>query len=296
MLQTEFAVMQQVNWNDFRYVLAIGRGGTLTAAARLLGVDDTTVARRLTVLTDAVGTNLYRRAADKTLHLTSMGKQVARRAANMQREVDRIDCARDEAPVSDIVRLTSVPIIVNRLLAPAVAALSRRHPQLQLELFGDGRDFDLLRREADLALRLARPKTGGTKLVARRVGALRYAVYAAASCPVREANALPWVTYDETRAHLPQARWIAAAIRGDGARVAPVRLNDAEAVLETVISGAGRSLLPCAVGDADPRLRRLDDTRGASLPTRELWLIMPAELRKLKRIRAVAGWIEETLR
>jgi len=296
MLQTEFAVMQQVNWNDFRYVLAIGRGGTLTAAARLLGVDDTTVARRIAVLTDAVGANLYRRAADNTLHLTAMGKQVARRAANMEREVGRIDCAQDEAPVSGMVRLTSVPIIVNRLLAPAVAALSRRHPQLQLELFGDGRDFDLVRREADLALRLARPKTGGTKLVARRVGALRYDVYAAASCPAREANALPWVTYDETRAHLPQARWIAAASRGDSARVAPVRLNDAEAVLETVISGAGRSLLPCAVVDPDPRLRRLDDSRGVPLPTRELWLIMPAELRKLKRITAVASWIEETLR
>jgi DNA-binding transcriptional LysR family regulator len=212
----------------------------------------------------------------------------------MKREVGRIDRAasEDDRLVSGIVRLTAVPIIVNRLLAPAVPLLLKRHPKLQLELFGDGRDFDLARREADLALRLARPKTGGTKLLARRVGALRYAVYASASYSARDADTLPWITYDRARARLPQARWIAAATHRDGARTAPVRLNDAEAVLETVISGVERSLLPCLIADADPQLRRLDDKRSAPLPTGELWLIVPGELRRLPRIKAVAGWIE----
>ena len=85
-------------------------------------------------------------------------------------------------------------------------------------------------------------------------------------------------------ADLPQARWIAATIERNDERIAAVRVNDAEAVLQAVIAGAGRSLLPSVVADREPRLRRLGNKRDAPALARELWLLTHSELRRLGRI------------
>lgn len=238
--------MQSLNWNDLRYILAIRRGRTLASAARLLGVDDTTVARRLAALQEITGARLYQRLADGTLQLTPAGERAALHAERIESEINALHGAVSGADgvVSGTVRVTSGPIIVNRILVPAAQPLLKRHPKLQLELIGDPKDLSLTHREADLALRLARPKAGGTRITSRRIGTMRYEVYASASYSVREANILPWITYDEAMAHLPQARWIAATTAGNEEKIASVRVNDAEAVLEAVIAGLGRSLCP----------------------------------------------------
>jgi DNA-binding transcriptional LysR family regulator len=295
LLQPQPAEVQMLNWNDLRYVLAISRGRTLAAAARLLGVDDTTVARRLVAVQEAIGARLYQRLADGTLQLTTSGERAARHAERMEREICALDGALTGADdvVSGTVRITSVPIIVNHILVPAAQILLKRHPKLQLEFVADARDLSLTRGETDLALRLARPKTGGTKVMARRVGTMRYDVYASASYSARDAKVLPWITYDEAMAYLPQARWIAATAVRSHERIAAVRVNDAEALLEAVIAGLGRSLLPCVVADGDPRLRRIGVKRGVSLLSRELWLLKHSELRRLGRIEAVVKWIEQ---
>jgi DNA-binding transcriptional LysR family regulator len=287
--------MQMINWNDLRYILAIGRGGTLAAAARLLGVDDTTVARRLAAVQEMIGARLYQRLTDGTLQLTTSGERAALHAERIEREISMLDAVPSGANdvVSGVVRMTSVPIIVNHILVPGAQMLLKRYPELKLEFVADARDLSLTRREADLALRLARPKTGGTKVMACRVGILRYVVYAAASYSVRDAKMLPWVTYDEAMAHLPQSRWIAATAVRNKDRIAAVRVNDAEAVLEAVIAGIGRSLLPCIVADADPRLRRIGAKRSVPVLTRELWLLVHSELRRLGRIEAVVKWITQ---
>jgi DNA-binding transcriptional LysR family regulator len=295
LLQPQPAELQMLNWNDLRYVLAISRGRTLAAAARLLGVDDTTVARRLVAVQEAIGARLYQRLADGTLQLTTSGERAALHAERMEREICALDGALTGADdvVSGTVRITSVPIIVNHILVPAAQILLQRHPKLQLEFVADARDLSLTRGETDLALRLARPKTGGTKVMARRVGTMRYDVYASASYSARDAKVLPWITYDEAMAYLPQARWIAATAVRSHARIAAVHVNDAEALLEAVIAGLGRSLLPCVVADGDPRLRRIGVKRGVSLLSRELWLLKHSELRRLGRIEAVVKWIEQ---
>jgi DNA-binding transcriptional LysR family regulator len=194
--------------------------------------------------------------------------------------------------VAGTVRVTSVPIIVNRMLVPASQAFLKRHPSLRLELVGDARDFSLTRREADLALRLGRPKTGGMRVTARRVGTLRYEVYASAAYSAREARTLPWITYDEAMAHLPQVAWIAANAAQRKENLASVRVNDAEGVVEAVLAGLGRSLLPCMVADRDARPARHGASRGSPALTRELWLLMHSELKKVRRIEAVVEWIE----
>jgi len=179
--------MQPTNWNDLRYLLAVGRGRTLAAAARLLAVDDTTVARRLAALQASIGARLCQRLADGTLQLTRAGERAALHAERIEREIGQLDGALSgaDSAVSGTVRVTAVPIVVNHLLVPAAPRLLARHPELQLELVAEARDLSLTRREADLALRLARPRSGGARVTARRVGMLRYEVYAATSCSLR---------------------------------------------------------------------------------------------------------------
>jgi DNA-binding transcriptional LysR family regulator len=295
LLQSQAAEMQMLNWNDLRYVLALSRGKTLGAAARLLGVDDTTVARRLVAVQETIGARLYQRLPDGTLQLTTAGERAALHAERIEREISAIDASVAGADdlVSGTVRVTSVPIVVGHILVPAAQTLFERHPKLQLELVADPRDLSLTRRETDLALRLARPKTGGTRVLACRVGTLRYGVYASAACSMRDVKMLPWVNYDEAMAHLPQARWMAVTAARSNQRIAAVRVNDAEALLEAVLAGLGRSLLPCVIADRDSRLRRLGPRDGAPVLSRELWLLTHSDLRRLGRIEAVVNWIEQ---
>ncbi len=287
--------MQTPNWNDLRYILAVSRGRTLAAAARLLGVDGTTVARRIAAVQQSIGAQLVHRSGDGTLRLTPSGEQAARHAESIESEIASLTSAisvNDHA-VSGTVRVTSVPIVLNRILVPATKTLLMHYPQLKLELIADARDLSLTRREADIAVRLGRPMTGGLKVIARHAGTLGYGEYASADLSSREAQILPWITYDDTMAHLPQARSIAAIAAGDDDSIAPVRVNDTEGVYGTVIAGLGRSLLPCLIADGDARLRRLDAKGNPPVLTRDLWLLTHSELKSLGRIQAVMKWIEE---
>ena len=160
-----------------------------------------------------------------------------------------------------------------------------------MELIAESRVVSLTRREADIALRLARPgEESGSRVIARRIGMLAYAAYAMSSLSAPD---LPWLTYEDGMAHLPQARWIAGVARKDG--YAPVLVNDAEALLQAVLAGLGRSLLPCIVADPIAGLARVPGD-GHAFPARELWLLTHPDLRHLARIAAVTAWIEATIK
>ncbi|MCK6450715.1 MAG: LysR family transcriptional regulator [Alphaproteobacteria bacterium] len=274
----------RMNWNDLRYVLTVARHGTLSAAARRLGVDQTTVARRLAAAEARLGARLFDRV-DGALRPTQAGEAALAHAERVEAEIGRLQGAVGgaDAAATGTVRLSSVPILVNRVLMPRLPALVGRHPGLMLELAGEARNVSLSRREADLALRQARP-SGGTALT-RRVGRLAYAVYAPAR--VRRDD-LPWITYEDALADLPQARWIATEARGEA--LAPLRVNDADAALAAVRAGLGRTLLPVAAAKGEPGLRRIGT--GRPVLERELWLMVHPELRRLARIEAVITWIE----
>jgi DNA-binding transcriptional LysR family regulator len=291
-------MMQVPGWNDLRYLLAIQRGGTLAAAARELRVDDTTVSRRLAALQAGVRTQLVRRQAGEKFVLTPAGELVARRAEAMEQQFRSISevVGADQHPCRGTVRITSVPILINRLFARAVGGLLQDHPGLIVELLPDGRDLNLTHREADIAVRLARPSTGGTRVKARRLGALRYAAYASTSVSARDARRLPWITFDDAMSHLPPARWMAGVTKGAGGAVSGLRVHDAEAALEAVVSGLGKTLLPIVVADRDARLRQLPwNDKNRALPSREIWLLTHADDVSLSRISAATSWIEKTV-
>jgi DNA-binding transcriptional LysR family regulator len=270
-----------MEWSDLRYVLAIARAGTVAAAARRLGVNQTTAARRLAAAEAALKARLFERR-DGVLYPTNAGEAAIARAAQVEQEVAALEHGvggADTAPAGTV-RLTAVPILANRLLVPAMPRLLARHPRLRVELIAEPRNLSLTRREADIALRLARPEAGVA--LARRIGRLDYAVYGPRR---RKADALPWITYEEGLSHLPQARWIAAQDH----ETAPLLLNDAEAIVQAVRTGLGKSLVPCFVGENEPGLRRLSRV----VLARDIWLMAHRDLRAQGRIAAVIDWLME---
>jgi DNA-binding transcriptional LysR family regulator len=287
--------MQLKNWNDLRYLLAVKRGRSLAAAARQIGVDDTTVSRRLAALQSSVGAQLYRRLPDGSLQLTSQGEAVACRVEYMDHQIDLIAeiCGSSPDQCVGSVRLTSVPIIINRLLTPQIGQLLTAHAKLDVELVPDSRDLSLTRREADISIRLARPTTGGSNVKAWRIGDLNYAVYTSRDYSAKKAAGLPWITYDETMARLPQAQWIARVTKGQTSQLSGLRVHDAETAFEAAIAGIGRALLPSVIANRDDRLMRFNIKGGIPLPSREIWLLAHADQLELRRIRAVISWIEK---
>ncbi len=289
-MQDNSAILQEPDWTDLRFVLAAARAGALAGAARQIGVNETTVSRRLARVERRLAVRLFERVGGR-LVVTQAGARLVDAAQRMETEVTRAarSVAGAGAGVTGTVRLTSVPVIVNRLLIPAVGPLLAANPSLRIELLADPRDLSLGRREADVALRLARPKSDA-RAVTRRIGCLHYAVYC---CRDSQPSAMPWLTHDGRMSGLPQARWIAAEARRRGEALVPMATNDAEGILAGVSAGLGKSLLPVAVADPVPGLRRVDG--GTPPPSRELWLMVHQELRGLAEVRAVMDWLEATV-
>lgn len=282
--------MPALNWNDLRVILALARGRSLANAARLIGVNETTVARRLALAEQRLGARLFERNIG-VMHPTEAGAVAITGAERVELEVQAVegDISGADRRAAGSVRLTSVPIVANRILVPALPRLLRRHPQLQIELIADPRDLSLTKREADIALRLARPRKE-VRAIARRIGRLTYAVYGPAR---RKPDSLPWISYVDDMADLPQAGWIAGTAGRDRTAPPPILVNDAETLVQCVKAGIGKTLLPIAIGDREPGLVRQDD--GPASLSRELWLMVHPDLRDVIRIRVVIDWLVSTI-
>ncbi len=277
--------MQDLDWNDLRYVLCLSRTGRLARAARKLGVNETTVARRLARIERLLRVRLFERDAGVLLP-TDSGQIVIRRAERIELDVDAVrdGVANADSIAVGKVRITAVPLVLNYILIPALPKLLRSYPRLHLELNADPRNLSVTNREADIALRMARPDKE-YRAIARRVGVIDYAIYG-----VSKRRTLPWITYDPTLAHLPQARWMAKAVDSDPEAMAPLVVNDSELALNVVRAGLGRSLLPCRIGDAVHELSRLSGV--TPVLSREMWLIVHPDLKRLARVRAVVEWCD----
>jgi DNA-binding transcriptional LysR family regulator len=277
--------MQGMEWSDLRYVLTAARAGTLSAAARRLGVNQTTVSRRIAAAERSIGARLFARV-DGVLSPTAAGEAAIARAAQVEEAVQALDREAGDADAAPegLVRITAVPLLVNRVLISALPQLLAAHPRLRLELIADPRNLNVTRRETDIAVRLARPEQGVA--LARRIGRLDYAVYVRRGARAKD---LPWLTYDEGQSHLPQARWIAAR----NEREASLLVNDAEGLLSAVTAGLGKSLLPSLVAAREPHLARIG---APAVLSREIWLMVHRDLRGQARIAAALDWLTRTLR
>ena len=256
----------------------------MVAAARALGIDESTVARRLSALEARLGTKLVARTPTGVA-LTSDGAVLAARLERAEAEIETglIAAAGADARVSGTVRVTACPMIIDHALVPTLGALLSRHPDLIVELVSEAADLSVVQRQADVALRLARPERDLSALT-RRIGRMRYAVYRARGA---EARPMPWIGLEGSRGRRHQALWISERTTERPRAVA----SDVCTLAALARAGLGVSILPTFLADADPTLERIDADDPP--PEREIWLLTRPEARDVARIAAVVAWVEE---
>jgi DNA-binding transcriptional LysR family regulator len=283
-----------MDWDDLRSFLAIARQRSLSGAARELGLRQSTMSRRLATLEAKSGARLLQRTP-RGYELTALGEAVLGNAERMEAEaitVERLVQGRDVA-LSGLVRLTTVEVMAQRLLPSAIAALHAKYPGITVDVLSETRQLSLSRREADLAIRMARFE--GAELVSRRMGVMASALYASGAYVAAHGTQLAdpghaVITVLEDQAHLPEARWLADIL--PGARVA-MRTNNRDGQAAAARAGLGLACLPRLLGDGDARagltgLQALVEVAAPSpCPPREVWLGVHADLRHMPRIRAV---------
>src|SRR5262245_60045774 len=167
-----------IDWSDLHVVLAVARAGNFTAAAQALNVNQSTVTRRVAALHTALGARLLeRRGAEQVL--TPLGERLRPMLAAMEEQALALEQAAQGADTrpAGTVRVTTIETLATHFLAPALGRLRAEAPDVALEIDSTPRTLDLGRRETDVALRIARPRQ--VSVVARRVGALGFALYAA---------------------------------------------------------------------------------------------------------------------
>lgn len=280
-----------MDWDDLRTFLAIARQGTLSAAARTLGVTQPTMGRRLAALEARSGARLLQRLPGGYA-LTPLGEAVLGNAERAEAEVlaaERAITGKDVA-LEGIVRLTTVDTLAARIIAPALAALQLRHPGIVVELVPDTRSLSLSKREADIALRMSRFE--GHEVSARRVGTLAIGLYTARERVERVGEGeVRLITGLDDQTHLPEAKWLKEAFPG---ALIGFRSNSREVQLQATLAGAGVAALARYRADLEPGLVRVFPAKPDL--TRDIWLGVHIDMRHMPRVRAVTGAVVEALR
>src|SRR5262249_52903305 len=168
-----------LHWDDLRTFLAVHRKGSYAAASRLLGVDPTTVGRRIDALEEALGGPLFQRSRNG-LSLTDEAARLLVHAERIEAEVlaSEREFQGSSKALEGTIRVTAGDGLLAALLVPALGELLSRNPGLRVELLGDARHFDLAKREADVGLRLRRPTEPA--LVRRLLGPVPFRLFASA--------------------------------------------------------------------------------------------------------------------
>lgn len=283
-------------WDDLRFLLALSRAGSLVRAGRELGVDHTTVARRIEAVEQALGVRLFVRSPSG-YGLTSEGHALLPGVARIEDAVldlERSTIGRNEN-LTGIVRVTAGESFGSRYLAPRLGQLRSAHPGLAIELETGSRALDLVRREADVAVRNFRSSQDG--LVVRKAGVIGWSIYCSRAYAEREG--LPTaetlgqhdrISVDSRSSVLPsEDAWFE---RVAGAGPVAFRSNSSACMLGATTSGLGIALLPCFLGDHEPNLLRivLPDE-----PRRHLWLTVHRDLQHTPRVRAVLDAVGDML-
>jgi len=281
--------MHSMNWDDARVALAFARGGNASAAARALGVSHTTVLRRL----QALEADLEQRLVDRTPEgprLTPAGRELARLAEEMEATAATIErrLLGGETRLEGLVRVTATEALGARFLTPHLVEFQRVHPAVEVELVTDTRSLSLARREADVAVRLLRPTEPSS--IRKRVGEIGYAAYATPAYLKGRRERPRLVGYDQRLAG-PETERLAADYP-DGRFV--FRSGSTGALLAAALAGGGIAMIPCFLGDAEPRLRRLEVPR--AIPPSEIWLAIHRDLRRTARAAALFDFLADLFR
>lgn len=277
-----------MNWDDFRLVRAIAEARSLVGAAEGLGLNHSTVFRRLGQIESDLGRALFERSRSGYTPTAAGDEMIAlaNRMSDGVVEFERRLAGQDDRPRGEL-RVTTTDSLYTSLLAPIFAGFREAYPEIRMDIIVSNAALNLSRRDADVAIRATGepPDT----LVGRKVGAMPWGVYARKGSrlaavdptgpdalyigfapPMEEIEAAVWIAR-----HIPQARVVA-------------RVNSMHVAAVSAAAGLGLAVVPRVVGDSLPELQRV----AIEVPsTNALWLLTHADLKGAARVRAFMDYV-----
>jgi DNA-binding transcriptional LysR family regulator len=289
---------EMYDWSDLRIFLAVARAGSTLGAARSLGLNQTTVSRRMQVLEHRLGLTLFARRSTGYA-LTEHGRALKAAAGRMETAALDFECEAERLRrlVSGLIRLTAPETMFTHLLAPIVAAYRHEHPKVQVEQVSSDAHCDLDKGEADIAFRATESPISET-LIGQRLPDFGWTLYCSAGYAAehgvptspQEIRGHSVIVYEKALAQTVRGRWIVA--QADPARIV-ARSNTVLNMLGLLKASLGVGLLPCIEGDSAGLLRCFE-------PREELagmwWLLMTPEIQRMPEARRFAEFAVVRLR
>jgi DNA-binding transcriptional LysR family regulator len=291
-MQGSTRAREALHWDDVRLFLALCRAKTVGGAASKLGVDASTVSRRLVALEEALDTPLFSRGRDG-VSATEAAEDLLPIAEEIEQAMLRFSNTAEglEREVEGLVRMTCPADVAEVVIVPLLPELLTRHPALRIQLDPGEAVLDLTRREADLALRVVRPTRGD--LVVKRLLSLRWVAVASPKLArdlgtLRTWSDAPWVGWGERLSGIGPARWLETHAHA----VEPVLRSDSLRVqIAALASGVGVGLVPEPsvehYGLAPLKLGASLQRAASEWPADELFLVTHRALRNVPRVRVL---------
>ncbi len=282
-----------MDWDDLRVFHEIARSGSLSAAARTLGVNQSTVSRRLRAFETQAKVTLLQRSSTG-YDLTSAGRDMLVHVERMAGEADalsRMLGGHDNASAG-VVRLT-FPLGLQSYLTPLLADFRREHSEILLDIVSSDEIVNLAQRHSDIAIRVT--SNPPDSLVGRKICEISFAPYASASylegqAAGRAIEDMDWLAFVRGTGEQPVLGWVAENVAEH--RIV-LRTRCSSTLQEAVRLGMGVGFVPCVIGQADPSLRLVGD--GTIRFSASLWLLTHEDLRKAARIRVLLDFLGSRL-
>ncbi|MEM7216496.1 MAG: LysR family transcriptional regulator [Pseudomonadota bacterium] len=274
---------QKLEWADMPYILSVCEAGSLAGAARIMGVNHSTVFRRIENVEARLGVRLFERLS-RGYVMTAAGELFYEQAILLCEGMDRIEreLGGKDLRLEGILTVTTTDSLLH-CLAPFFSAFQAEHPDVELRLLSDVRAFDLMQRDADIALRPT--DTPPEHWIGRKLSPLSFATYAHKDYWRSVKNLTPeeyrWVMLGDDLNQSPMSK-ITMRRKAEAARVTV--LNTMMSVFDMVQSGFGMAAMPCYLGEKHPKLIRIHEPEVSS--TWHLWLLAHPDVRRSARVNA----------
>ncbi len=272
--------MRNLDWNDLRYCLAIVEAGSVTAAAKELGVNHTTVSRRISALEKQLGAPLFDRSNSGWL-ISPLGESILPEAAQMRESAQSISrlVTADRKELSGVIRVTTIDAFMQRTITPGLKEFSRQYPDIDFELILGNQMLDLASHDADIAFR-------GTddpppNVVGTRIGYFALGMYCTPEVYQQyldDPMSVSGISWTGDGSSTPT--WMNQYFNGMRLRY---RVDSLNTIYDLARNGLGIAEIACGMGDASPRLMRIPDTPITKGPG--LWVLSHIDLRTTARIR-----------
>lgn len=286
----------QLDWDDLKYFLAIAEEGSMSAAAKKLHVSQPTLSRRLATLEERTGSELFHRSRSGQT-LTNLGEQIYSHALHMRDDVFAVErlITGHDTTLSGTVTISCIETIGARWLVKRMVPFHKEYPGITIDIKIDNSTSDLLRREADIALRMYRPQQND--LIAKRTITMNYAYYASKSYIEEYGTPMRLRALQGHKVILPHDEILAHTSRTQRPRQIDAdivfRSNNFMALEAAVSQGLGFGACSCLTADANPDLVRLFDDR--VIFSSEIWLVSHSELKRSARIRSMYDYLGDLL-